>query len=60
MAPYRVHVRMVRALLAVPFRGLCSAEPRGAASDVLPFKATERTLPNGLKVIVMRVDFRTS
>ncbi len=57
MAPYRVHVQTVRALLVVLFAVFVSAEPRGAASDVLPFKATERTLPNGLKVIVVPSGF---
>ena len=31
--------------------------PRAAADDVLPFKATERTLANGLKVIVVPTGF---
>ncbi len=31
--------------------------PAAAAADVLPFKATERTLPNGLKVIVVPTGF---
>ena len=31
--------------------------PRAAAGDVLPFKATERTLANGLKVIVVPTGF---
>ncbi len=57
MAPYRVHVQTVRALLVVLVAVFVSAEPRGAASDVLPFKATERTLPNGLKVIVVPTGF---
>jgi zinc protease len=33
------------------------ARPRAASSDVLPFKATERTLANGLKVIVVPTGF---
>jgi zinc protease len=33
------------------------ARPRAAADDVLPFKATERTLANGLKVIVVPTGF---
>jgi zinc protease len=32
-------------------------QPRAAAADVLPFKATERTLANGLKVIVIPTGF---
>src|SRR5512132_2021029 len=31
--------------------------PSSAARDVLPFKATETTLPNGLKVIVVPTGF---
>jgi zinc protease len=31
--------------------------PRAATGDVLPFEATERTLGNGLKVIVVRTGF---
>ncbi|MEP6919168.1 MAG: pitrilysin family protein, partial [Acidobacteriota bacterium] len=31
--------------------------PRAAAADVLPFKAMERTLPNGLKVIIVPTGF---
>ena len=34
-----------------------SARPGAAAGDVLPFKATERTLANGLKVIVVPTGF---
>ncbi len=33
------------------------ARPRAATGDVLPFKATERTLGNGLKVIVVPTGF---
>src|SRR5881628_105214 len=33
------------------------SRPRAAADDVLPFKATERTLANGLKVIVVPTGF---
>src|SRR4249920_532480 len=32
-------------------------QPRASAADVLPFKATERTLPNGLKVIIVPSGF---
>src|ERR1051325_4783248 len=31
--------------------------PRAAPGDVLPFRATERTLPNGLKVIIVPTGF---
>src|SRR3954454_23340355 len=33
------------------------ARPRAAAGDVLPFKATEHTLANGLKLIVVPTGF---
>ncbi|HEU5436628.1 MAG TPA: pitrilysin family protein, partial [Telluria sp.] len=33
------------------------AAPAPAASNVLPFKATEKTLPNGLKIIVVPTGF---
>jgi zinc protease len=36
---------------------LAPARPRAAAGDVLPFKATERTLANGLKVIIVPTGF---
>ncbi len=52
-------------VLAVPILAVAlaaaaaeSAEPaKEGASDVLPFKATETTLPNGLKVIVVPTGF---
>src|SRR5215210_2690198 len=31
--------------------------PRAATADVLPFKSTERTLPNGLRVIIVPTGF---
>ena len=31
--------------------------PRSSASDIMPFPATERTLANGLKVIVVPTGF---
>jgi zinc protease len=34
-----------------------SLRPHAAPDDVLPFRATERTLPNGLKVIVVPTGF---
>ncbi len=54
--------------LATPGRRLAAAlvllavvaggrHPQAAAADVLPFKATERTLPNGLKVIIVPTGF---
>src|SRR2546425_9900805 len=33
------------------------APTRAAAGDILPFKATETTLPNGLKVIIVPTGF---
>src|SRR5262245_51023239 len=52
-----VRVRYLRALPAILLAAFTTAEPWGAASDVLPFKAAERTLPNGLKVIVVPTGF---
>ncbi len=58
-----------RALIAVSFlptigiahasaqTGLVTTTAMPASSDVLPFKATETTLPNGLKVIVVPTGF---
>src|SRR6476619_6680181 len=57
MAPSTVQVRVVRSLLTILFTLVVAAGPRGAASDVLPFKATERTLSNGLRVIVVPTGF---
>jgi len=56
MALSRVRVRVVVAL-TILFTFFVASGPRAAASDVLPFKATERTLPNGLKVIVVPTGF---
>src|SRR3954470_5705764 len=36
---------------------LAAARPEAAGADILPFKATERTLPNGLKVIIVPTGF---
>jgi zinc protease len=50
-------VPLVTALLAAP---AAAAPPRAAparAGDVLPFRSVERTLPNGLKVIVIPTGF---
>ncbi len=52
-----VPIRNLRLLLAILIAAVTTAQPRGAASDVLPFKAAERTLPNGLKVIVVPTGF---
>lgn len=46
------------ALLALGVPALAAAPaPAPAKADVLPFKATEKTLPNGLKVIVVPTGF---
>ena len=37
--------------------GAASAPPATGPSDVLPFRAVEKTLPNGLRVIVVRTGF---
>jgi zinc protease len=57
MQTSRSYGRNCRLLLAVLFATLSAAQPRGATTDVLPFKAAERTLPNGLKVIVVPTGF---
>src|SRR2546423_15672736 len=50
--------RRTLAVLAVASVALATpAGPRAAPGDVLPFKAVERTLPNGLKVIVVPTGF---
>src|SRR5581483_9708764 len=52
--------RAATACLALSFVLLRTSGPvrlRAAAGDVLPFAATERTLPNGLRVIVVPTGF---
>jgi zinc protease len=50
--------RRTTGVLLMTLAALISApRPRAAGEDVLPFKATERTLPNGLKVIVVPTGF---
>jgi zinc protease len=44
-------------LAVVRAAGAPSPAQPGAATDVLPFRAVEKTLPNGLKVIVVRTGF---
>ncbi|MGZ9046301.1 MAG: M16 family metallopeptidase [Telluria sp.] len=46
-------------LLALALPTLAGAAPKGAPAkgDVLPFTATEKTLPNGLKIIVVPTGF---
>ena len=55
---------IVPALLAFAPPTMAAPAPKAAAAtsatkggDVLPFKATEKTLPNGLKVIVVPTGF---
>jgi zinc protease len=45
------------ALLALSAPALAAAPQSSSAHDVLPFKATEKTLANGLKVIVVPTGF---
>jgi zinc protease len=47
---------LVPALLLAAAPAAAAAAPK-AGGDVLPFKATEKTLPNGLKVIVVPTGF---
>ena len=42
---------------AAPTRKSSPSKSSSTSSDILPFKATEKTLPNGLKVIVVPTDF---
>ena len=42
--------------IAMPVAGFAQASS-SASSDILPFKASEKTLPNGLKVIVVPTGF---
>ncbi|HEX6974147.1 MAG TPA: pitrilysin family protein, partial [Vicinamibacterales bacterium] len=51
--------RTIALLLPLALTATLSAQPAkpAAKNDVLPFKATERTLPNGLKVIVVPTGF---
>ena len=50
-------VRLVAASLPVVLMLTWASGPRAAGTDVLPFKATERTLANGLQVIVVPTGF---
>ena len=43
--------------VSLPVLAASAAKPAPAKSDVLPFKATEKQLPNGLKVIVVPTGF---
>ena len=49
------HLTIISILLVTSL--VTPPRPRAAAGDVLPFQATERTLGNGLKVIVVRTGF---
>lgn len=49
--------RLIASLLVTLAILATAPRPRAAGEDVLPFKATERTLSNGLKVIVVPTGF---
>src|SRR3989337_2497741 len=49
--------RVIGVLLMTMAAAMSAPRPRAAGEHVLPFKATERTLPNGLKVIVVPTGF---
>src|SRR5688500_19880920 len=58
------HRRFLRtAMAATAFAAAATAAPlvagaqAAASRDIIPFKATERTLPNGLKVIIVPTGF---
>ena len=51
----RRHLVMISTALVMALGA--PSRPRAAAGDVLPFKATERTLANGLKVMVVPTGF---
>ncbi|HTP49189.1 MAG TPA: insulinase family protein [Anaeromyxobacteraceae bacterium] len=58
--PFVVAVALAAALAssaASPAEDPNVPNPAGPAADVLPLHATEKTLPNGLKVIVLRTGF---
>src|SRR5688572_25137107 len=58
MSSRKKYVAIIRALGAAFVLALASGDqPRAVAADVLPFKATERTLANGLKVIIIPTGF---
>ena len=44
-------------LLALPALAFAAPAAPGAKADLLPFQATEKTLPNGLKIIVVPTGF---
>ncbi len=52
--PFRRRAAIIFLLLIA---SASAPRPRAAAGDVLPFKATERTLSNGLRVIVVPTGF---
>jgi zinc protease len=54
----RRHLVVISAALVIALGA--PSRPRAAAGDVLPFNATERTLANGLTVIVVPPGFPTS
>ncbi len=52
-----IHSFVVGVLLASLLAVTASAQAPGASGRILPFDATERTLPNGLRVIVVPTGF---
>lgn len=55
MRSLRQTATLISVVAATTF--LAPAGPQATAGDVLPFRATERTLPNGLRVIVVPTGF---
>jgi zinc protease len=53
----RVVKSVALALLGVLAAGATAQAPKPPAADILPFQATEKTFPNGLKVIVVPTGF---
>lgn len=53
----RTAARLAASLLMMILAASLAPRPRAAAGDVLPFNATERTLANGLKVVVVPTGF---
>ena len=51
------HLALVLTALTATQLSAQSAKPASPAADLLPFKATEKSLPNGLKVIVVPTGF---
>jgi zinc protease len=55
---FRIRIAAALCAVLVPMVALAAAAPaKKTAGDVLPFKAAEKTFPNGLKVIVVPTGF---